>query len=98
MCHRLWQGDCICKQVINRLKIPQGVSTLLFHRWSEVPPRGGVRGDSHEEKRQLYEDATCRSLWSCDFADITAFFSLVFVALLLLSLHILAFVAFSFSF
>ena len=37
----------ICqKQVVNRLKIPQGLSTLLFRRWSEVPSRGGVRGDS----------------------------------------------------
>ena len=34
------------KQVVNRLKIPQGLSTLIFHRWSEVPSRGGVRGDS----------------------------------------------------
>ena len=32
--------------VVNRLKIPQGLSTLLFHRWSEVPSRGGVHGDS----------------------------------------------------
>ena len=38
------------KQVVNRLKIPQGLSTLLFHRWSEVPSRGGVRGDSPYEK------------------------------------------------
>ena len=50
MCHRLWQGDCTCKQVVNRLKIPQGLSTLLFHRWSEVPSRGGVRGDSPYKK------------------------------------------------
>ena len=50
MCRRLWQGDCTCKQVVNRLKIPQGLSTLLFHRWSEVPSRGGVRGDSLYEK------------------------------------------------
>ena len=34
------------KQVVNRPKIPQGLSTLLFHRWSEVPSRGGVRDDS----------------------------------------------------
>ena len=34
------------KQVVNRLKIPQGLSTLLFRRWSEVPSRGRVRGDS----------------------------------------------------
>ena len=38
------------KQVVNRLKIPQGLSTLLFHRWSEVPSRGEVRGDSPYEK------------------------------------------------
>ena len=51
-CHSLWQGDFThkCKQVVNRLKIPQGLSTLLFHRWSEVPSRGGVRGDSLYEK------------------------------------------------
>ena len=37
--HSLWQGDIThnCKQVVNRLKIPQGLSTLLFHRWSELP-------------------------------------------------------------
>jgi len=48
MCHSLWQGDFTRnrKQVVNRLKIPQGLSTLLFHRWSEVSSRGGVRGDS----------------------------------------------------
>ena len=34
------------KQVVNRLKISQGLSTLLFHRWSEVPSRGGVHSDS----------------------------------------------------
>ena len=38
------------KRVVNRLKIPQGLSTLLFHRWSEVPSRGGVRGDSPYER------------------------------------------------
>ena len=49
---QLWQGDFPhnCKQVVNRLKIPQGLSTLLFHRWSEVPSRGGVRGDSPYKK------------------------------------------------
>ena len=36
--------------MVNRLKIPQGLSTLLFHRWSEVPSRGGVHGDSLYEK------------------------------------------------
>ena len=33
------------KQVVNRLKIPQGLSALMFRRWSEVPSRGGGRGD-----------------------------------------------------
>ena len=28
----------------------KGLATLLFHRWSEVPSRGGVRGDSPYEK------------------------------------------------
>ena len=48
LCHSLWHGEFTGnrKQVVNRLKIPQGLSTLLFHRWSEVPSRGGVRGDS----------------------------------------------------
>ncbi len=43
-----WKGEFTDnqKQVVNRLKIPQGLSTLLCHRWSEVPSRGGVRGDS----------------------------------------------------
>ena len=47
-CLRLWQGEFTRnrKQVVNRLKIPQGLSTSLFHRWSEVPSRGGVRGGS----------------------------------------------------
>ena len=46
--HRLWRVDFTHngKQVVNRLKIPQGLSTLMFRRWSEVPSRGGVRGDS----------------------------------------------------
>ena len=38
------------EQVVNRLKIPQSLSTLLFHRWSEVHSRGGVHGDSPYEK------------------------------------------------
>ena len=45
---RLWRDDFTHngKQVLNRLKIPQGLSTLMFRRWSEVPSRGGIRGDS----------------------------------------------------
>ena len=46
--YSLWKGEFTRnqKQVLNRLKIPQGLSTLLCRRWSEVPSRGGVRGDS----------------------------------------------------
>ena len=46
----LWKAEFTHnrKQVVNRLKIPQGLSTLylLCRRWSEVPSRGGVRGNS----------------------------------------------------
>ena len=44
MCHSLWQSDFSRNR--KRFRIPQGLSKLLFHRWSEVPSRGGVRGDS----------------------------------------------------
>ena len=36
---------CTRKEVTNRLKIPWGLSTLLFCRWSEGSPRGGVHCD-----------------------------------------------------
>ena len=39
-------STCACKEVTNRLMIPQGLSTLLFCRWSESSPRGGVHCDS----------------------------------------------------
>ena len=84
MCHSLWQGHYTRnrehaggKQVVNRLKIPQGLSTLSFRRWSEVPSRGvGGGGGSavihrkknikkDEEEDLLYKDAIClcHSLW-----------------------------------
>ena len=52
LCHlqTLERIDKSSEQVVNRLKIPQGLSTLLFRRWSEVPSRGGVRGDSTVRK------------------------------------------------
>ena len=40
----------ISHTIVNRLKIPLGLTTLLFHQWSEVLSRGGVRGDSPYEK------------------------------------------------
>ena len=39
VCHSLWQGDFNRKQVVNRLKIPQCLSTLLFRRWSSLKGR-----------------------------------------------------------
>ena len=72
MCHRLWQGDCTCKQVVNRLKIPQGLSTLLFHRWSEVPSRGGVRGDSPYEKLPALQKCHLSVFSKCCFLELLA--------------------------
>ena len=66
MCHRLWQGDCTCKQVVNRLKIAQGLSTLLFHRWSEVPSRGGVCSDSLYEKLPALQSQSCHLSVFCE--------------------------------
>ena len=39
VCHSLWQGELAHnhKQVVKQAQTPQGLSTLLFHRWSEVP-------------------------------------------------------------
>ena len=72
MCHRLWQGDCTCKQVVNRLKIPQGLSTLLFHRWSEVPSRGGVRGNSPYEKLSALQSCHLSVFFECCFLELLA--------------------------
>ena len=63
--------------MVNRLKIPQGFSTLLFHQWSEVPSRGEFCGDSPYENLP----ATCHNLRPCDFTDVTAFSFLFFLAL-----------------
>ena len=74
MCHSLWQGDFAqnCKQVVNRLKIPQGLSTLLFHRWSEVPSRGGVRGDSPYEKPPVLQRCHLSVFSKCCFLELLA--------------------------
>ena len=72
MCHRLWQGDCTCKQVVNRLKIPQGLSTLLFRRWSEVLSRGGVRGDSPYEKLPALQRCHLSVFCECCFLELLA--------------------------
>ena len=69
MCHRLWQGDCTRKQVVNRLKIPQGLSTLFFHRWSEVPSRGGVCDDSSYEKLPALQRCHMSVFSECFFLE-----------------------------
>ena len=72
--HSLWQGDFTHnrKQVVNRLKIPQGLSTLLFHRWSEVPSRGGVRGDSPYEKLPALQRCHLSVFSECCFLELLA--------------------------
>ena len=73
-CNSLWQGDYThkCKQVVNRLKIPQGLSTLLFHRWSEVPSRGGVHGDSPYEKLPALPRCHLSVFSKCCFLELLA--------------------------
>ena len=70
----MWQGDFTlnCKQVVNRLKIPQGLSTLLFHRWSEVPSRGGVRGDSPYENLPALQRCHLSVFSECCFIELLA--------------------------
>ena len=43
--YSLWKGEFTCnrKWVVNRPKIPQGLSTLLFHRWSSSLKGRGPR-------------------------------------------------------
>ena len=60
------------KQVVNRLKIPQGLSTLLFHRWSEVPSRGGVRGNSPYEKLPALQSCHLSVFFECCFLELLA--------------------------
>ena len=60
------------KQVVNRLKIPQGLSILLFHRWSEVPSRGGVRGDSPYEKLPALHSCDLSVFSECCFSELLA--------------------------
>ena len=58
--------------LVNRLKIPQGLSTLLFHRWSEVPSRGGVRGDSPYEKLPASQRCHLSVFSECCFLELLA--------------------------
>ena len=40
----------------NRLKIPLGLSTIKYRRWSEFPSGGGVHGNSPHEKKNKKPD------------------------------------------
>ena len=82
------------KQVVNRLKIPQGLSTLMFHRWSEVPSRGGVHGDSQYEKLPALQRCHLSVFSECCFLELLARFSSI-RTLLLSGLFWLAFLSVS---
>ena len=58
--------------MVNRLKIPQGLSTLLFHRWSEVPSRGGVHGVSPYEKLPALQRCHLSVFSECCFLELLA--------------------------
>ena len=60
------------KQVVNRLKSPQGLSTLLFHWWSEVPSRGGVHSDSLYEKLPALQRYHLSVFSECCFLELLA--------------------------
>ena len=77
-CGSKWQCDFTHnrKQVVNRLKIPQGLSTLLFHRWSEVPSRGGVHDDSPYEKLPALQRCHLSVFSECCFLALLAGFLL----------------------
>ena len=96
VCHSLWQGDFTHsrKQVVNRLKIPQGLSTLLFHRWSEVPSRGGVRGDSPYEKLPALQSCHLSVFSECCFLELLARLSSIRTLLFKFLVILLFFLAF----
>ena len=73
-CGSKWQCDFTDnhKQVVNRLKIPQGLSTSLFHRWSEVPSRGGVHSDSLSEKLPALQRCHLSVFSKCCFLKLLA--------------------------
>ena len=73
-CGSKWQCDSTHdhKQVVNRLKIPKGLSTLLFHRWSEVPSRGGVCIDSLYEKLPVLQGTHLSAFLKCCFLELLA--------------------------
>ena len=85
--------------MVNRLKIPQGFSTLLFHQWSEVPSRGEFCGDSPYEKLPALQRCHLSQSLVMWFHWCYCFlFSVLFsIALLLLSLHVLPFMFFFLS-
>ena len=66
--NNLWQGV-----VVNRLKIPPGLFTLKYRRWSEVPSRGGVHGGFTVRKTtcstKMPHICLCHSLWQGEFVN-----------------------------
>ena len=85
VCHSLWQGDFNRKQVVNRLKIPQGLSTQLFHRWSEVPLKGRGSAVIHRKKKRKKNEKKNETP-ALHRGHPTACGSVILVAVLILSL------------
>ena len=57
--HSLWESDFIChrEQVVNRLKIPQGLSTLFFAGGVKFPQGEGSAVIYRKNNDLLYEGA-----------------------------------------
>ena len=73
-CLNLWQGEFTRnrKQVVNRLKIPQGLSTLCFVGGVKFPQGEGSAVVHRKKNDLLYETATpdvglCHCLWQGEF-------------------------------
>ena len=87
---RLWRDDFTHngKQVVNRLKIPQGLSTLMFRRWSEFPQGEGSAVIHRKKNRPALQrcDILTASLGSSFFREfVYVFFHPVLSGSVLLS-------------
>ena len=60
LCHSLWESDFTChrEQVVNRLKIPQGLSTLYFAGGVKFPQGEGSAVVHRKKNDLLYKRAT----------------------------------------
>ena len=75
------QGVCTYKQLVNKLKIPGSLHTIVsLVEWNSFKGRSPqwftVRKTTSFTKMPL----KCHDIWPCDFTDVTAFSSLFFLA------------------